>query len=359
MAISAGVLAFVTTGSQTLHGDDWARATLKEAGFETTVGERIDQGVRQGSLSNLHGVVIVRGGKLVFEHYFEGPDERRGRRLGVVEFTPATLHDLRSVSKSVVGLLYGIALAEGKVPPPDAPLLAQFSKYPELADDPARRNISVADALSMQLGLEWDESLPYTDPRNSETAMDRTQDRCRFVLSRPVRHEPGTQWTYTGGATALLACLIVDGTGMSLLEYARARLFTPLGIEHVEWVTHFDGAEIAASGLRLRPRDMARIGQLVLDRGAYAGVQVVPAPWIDESLESHANVDDQLDYGYHWWIAPHWGWVAAFGNGGQRITVLPRLNLVVAVTAGNYNQPDAWKVPVGVLVDAVLPSIRQ
>ena len=327
--------------------------------FAAQAGERIDAGVRDGTLRNLHAVVVERRGARLLERYYRGHDERWGDPLGAVDFTPETLHDLRSVSKSIVALLYGIALADGKVPAPDEPLVDHLPRYADLARDSRLRRIKVADALTMQLGLEWDESLPYSDARNSEIAMERSPDRCRFVLERPMSAEPGNVWTYSGGATALLACLISEGTATTLLDYAREKLFSPLGIEHVEWVTGDDGVEAAASGLRMRARDVARIGRLVLDGGVFRGAPVVPAQWLEHSLAVHARIDDDLDYGYHWYVARRWNWVAAFGNGGQRLTLLPKADVTIVVLAGNYNAPDAWKVPVSVLVDAVLPALQR
>lgn len=360
LVASAGVIMSINQGScQTPQTNDSPSATSATTTFVTELGNRLDAGVRDGKWNNLHAVVVVGHRELLFERYYEGMDERWGQALGPVKFTPETLHDLRSVSKSVVGLLYGIALDEGKVPSLDQSLVSFLPQYADLSNDPVRQRITVAHALSMQLGLEWDESFPYADARNSEIAMEKAPDRCRFVLERPFVDEPGTRWNYSGGATALLACLITEGTDMTLLDYTRARLFSPLGIEHVEWVTGRDGIEVAASGLRMRPRDLAKIGQLVLNRGTYNGAQLVPANWIEASFEPHARVDDDFDYGYQWWIARRWSWVAAFGNGGQRMTVLPRPKLVLVVSAGNYNSPDAWKVPVGVLVDVVLPSLNQ
>lgn len=343
--------------------EDWPTASLAESGFAEDLAEKIDAGVADGRFAGLHAVLLVRDGKLVLERYYEGEDQVRGRPLGTVDFGPDDLHDLRSVTKSIVGLLYGIALAEGSVPSLDTPLLDAFPEYADLAEDPQRRRMTVGHALSMQLGTDWDESLSYADPRNSEIAMDRAPDRYRYVLDRPMIAEPGTRWTYNGGATAILARLIEKGTGKPLADYAEEKLFAPLGIVTYQWVKGRDGAHIAASGLRLRPRALARIGQMVLDGGRWEGRQVVPNDWLVRSFETRASVDEQVDYGYQWWLGkpPPEGprWVGAFGNGGQRLQIMPRGNMLMVVTAGNYNSPDAWKVPVGVLLDAVLPSIER
>src|SRR5262249_43396736 len=155
-------------------------------------------------------------------------------------------------TKSIVGLLYGIALERGYVPRPEEKLLKQFPEYPDIGADPAQDRLTVQHALTMTLGTEWDElSIPYTDPRNSEIAMDRAADRYRYILERPVIEPPGTRWIYNGGATALLARLIAKGTGRTLSAFAQEVLFEPLGISRVEWMQAPDGAASAASGLRM------------------------------------------------------------------------------------------------------------
>ena len=143
------------------------------------------------------------------------------------------------MSKSVVGLAYGIALAAGKVPPPEAKLYAQFPEYSDLAGQPGRDRLTIHHVLSMTLGLEWDElTVPYGDPRNAENAMEAAPDRFRFILERPIVGEPGARWTYCGGATALLGRLIARGTGdtgETLLGYCRRVLFDPMGFGPVDW----------------------------------------------------------------------------------------------------------------------------
>lgn len=341
--------------------DDWPTVTPTKAGFAPDVGRRLDALVCDDRFRNLHAVLLVRHGQLALERYYQGEDERWGQPRGRVDFAPWELHDLRSVTKSIVSLLYGIALDEGKVPPPDATLIDHFPEYQELNVDPLRRRMLVAHALSMTLGAEWDESLPYADPRNSEHAMDLVEDRYRFVLERPLVTEPGTCWVYNGGATALLGRLIVKGSGCSLRDYARTKLFVPLGIAKYDWVQGSDGDFIAASGLRLRPRDLAKFGQLVLNGGCWHNQQIVPAHWLKHSFQTRVKADDTVDYGYHWWLGrqPVNGqrWIAGVGNGGQRLAVMPHLNLVIVIMAGNYNQPHAWKLPIAITNEVVIPAL--
>jgi CubicO group peptidase (beta-lactamase class C family) len=348
--------------AQLAQADDWQIASPADAGFAPDLGERLDAAIRRGELANLHAVVVARRGRLVLERYYAGRDERRGEPLGVVTFGPEVKHDLRSISKSIVGLLYGIALAEARVPAVDQPIVDQFPAYADLARDPQRRRLTIAHALSMTLGTEWDETLPYTSARNSEIAMELAPDMLRFVLDRPIVAEPGSRWTYNGGCSALLGHLIAQGTGMPLTDFAREKLFAPLGIRDTEWILASNGEPAAASGLRMRPRDLARIGQLVLDRGRWGGRQLVPAAWLDASFAPRATVEEGLDYGYQWWLGkmPNGQpWIAGFGNGGQRLTVIPSLDLVVVILAGNYNAPDSWKLPQAIMSEILLPALRE
>ncbi len=319
-------------------GFAWPRGE-GESGAGDHLAERLDDGMRSGQLANLHAVFVARHGKLVAERYYPGSDERWGTPLGTVAFGPDTLHDLRSVSKGVVGLLYGIALAEGKVPALDTSVVDAFPAYADLAAEPARRAIRIEHVLSMTMGLAWNEDLPYSDPRNSEIAMENSADRYRYVLAQPVVSPAGAAWRYSGGATAILGHLVARGAGMPLLDFARSRLFSPLGIAQAEWTPGSNGEAAAASGLRLRAGDLARIGQLFLQRGAWQGSQVVPVEWLAASPAPRAAAFEDVRYGYHWYVAPRRDgspMIMGFGYGGQRLVVIPALGIVYVIFMGNY-----------------------
>jgi CubicO group peptidase (beta-lactamase class C family) len=188
------------------------------------------------------------------------------------------------------------------------------------------------------------------------------------AMDRPLVAEPGMRWNYCGGATALLAKLIAAGTGKSLADFARAVLFDPLAIGATAWRLMSNGEPNAASGLRMLPGDVARIGQMLLDRGMAGGRQVVPAAWVDASLRAAVRISDSRSYGYHWYLgqAPIGGaqrqrteaWVGGIGAGGQRLFIVPAVDLVVVITAGNYNSPDQALPPNRVITEAILPSIQ-
>ena len=274
-----------------------------DAGFASDLSEKIDFGVRSGLIPGLHGIVVARHGKIAVERYYAGEDNHWGLPLGEVAHGPETLHDIRSVTKSIVSLLYGIALESGLVPPPDAPLIAQFPRYADLAADPQRAKLTVEHALTMTLGTEWNEEIPYSNPDNSEIQMEQAPDRLRFVLDRPFAQEPGEKWVYNGGATALIGALIEQGTGKTLDAVC------PGGAVWAAWHRlSINGRRettaciSAASGLRLTARGLARIGQLVLDKGQAGGRQIVPAAWIEQSTTAKIPMGDGWDYGYQWWL---------------------------------------------------------
>jgi CubicO group peptidase (beta-lactamase class C family) len=208
---------------------DWLAISPSEAGFTSDLEAPLDKAMTEKRVWNLHGVVIVRKGRLMLERYFEGDDTARGSPLGKIAFKADTPHDLRSVSKSIVGLLYGIALADGKVPPPDAPLFASFPEYTDLAADPARNRWTIHHVLTMTMGTDWDElNIPYSDPTSSEIAMDMAPGY-RFVLGGPVVMEPGKRWIYNGGATALLARILRKVLGNHYMS-SRARRCSILSV---------------------------------------------------------------------------------------------------------------------------------
>lgn len=320
----------------------WARPDPAAADLAADLADRLDEAVQSGAVTNLHAVCVVRGGALVFERYYAGQDERWGASLGRIPFDAETKHDLRSVTKSIVGLLYGMALAENKVPALNIPVLDAFAAYSNLNGDARRSAIRMSDVLTMTMGLDWNEDLPYGDSRNSEIAMERSADRYRYVLDRPVVAVPGSTWRYSGGATALLGRLIAHGVNMPLEDYARLRLFEPLGIKDVEWVPGLNGEAAAASGLRMRASDLARVGQLLLQQGRWDGASVVSADWVAASLTPRVPAFEGVSYGYHWYVAQRRDGsraTMAMGWGGQRLVVIPSLALVYVIFMGNYSRP--------------------
>jgi len=325
--------------------DGWTVAAPADEGFDPAKLCALGPALEAEPERNAHAVLVVRHGTLVYERYFAGEDERWGRPLGRVPHDAATKHDLRSITKSVTSLLVGIAVDRGWIKDIDAPVLSLLPQYADLRS-PEKDRITLRHLLTMSSGLAWSEDLPYSDPRNSERLMSDAPDPYRYVLEQPFATAPGERWVYSGGSTALLSAVLKQVSGRPLDELAQEMLFAPLGIADVEWIRYPNGDPVAASGLRLRPRDIAKIGRLVLDRGAWQGRQIVPAGWIEQSTAPQIAIEDKVDYGFQWWIGRSQvdgaviRWSAGVGWGGQRLFLVPDRDLLVVVTAGLYDQPD-------------------
>lgn len=351
--------------------DNWRVTGAETLGLDPQRLASLTAMLRAAPQSNVHALLIERGGRLVYEEYFDGSDERWGRPLGHVVMTRDTLHDLRSVSKSVVSALVGIALAEGAISSVDRPVLEWFPEFSEL-DTPERRRITLAHALGMTAGLGWDEGMTYTDPRNDEIRMTRDPRPLHYVLSRPLVAEPGERFNYNGGLTQVLAAVLQRSTGVPVSEYARRKLFAPLGISDVEWLGNLDGLPAAASGLRLRARDLAKIGSLYLHGGRWNGIAVLPAEWVEQSTRRHfvftpppgAVPRSDAGYAWQWWYSCLYTPAGpieariAVGNGMQRLIVLPGLDLVVTLFAGRYNDyADSMALASRILREQVIPAV--
>ena len=294
--------------------------------------------------TKLHGVVVAYRGRLLAERYFFGRDKVMGHLFGHdTAFGQQTLHDMRSISKSVVSLLIGIAISEGRIDSVDAPVLT----YLPTSDRPSRmapgwEAITLRHLLTMSSGLEWEELGVF----GHQTRMEFSSDQARYVLARSIAEPPGKHFHYVSGNTVLLGRVIERVTGMDLESYARQVLFGPLGIDVLEWQRGRDGRAFAHAGLRLRPSDLIKIGGLVLREGRWEGRQIVPRAWVRDSIESRLEAGNGWTYGYQWWTgdtvvgAKSWRWVAALGNGGQRLYMVPELALSVVIVAGRYDSPN-------------------
>lgn len=347
---------------------EWPTSSPEDAGLDGALLCSLSEMLDKSPEKNVHAVVVVRGGKLVYEIYRKGEAYRDGHALGVVLYTSQQLHDVRSVSKSVVSLLLGIALDQKLLASVETPVLSYFPDLQELST-PEKQRISLRHLLTMTSGLEWNEEVPYSDPGNDASMMTLSTDPYRFALDRQVSHKPGERWSYNGGNTQLLAGVLQRATGKWLDDFASEALFKPLAITQFEWMRMSGNGEIeAASGLRLRPRDMAKIGELVLNKGMWNGRRIVSESWIKESTLGRIKHFDKvasLRYGYQWWGdetkvgVQQVSWVTALGFGGQRIYVVPAFDLVVVVTAGLYSGSSQDWVPFSIFDKFVLSAIRK
>jgi CubicO group peptidase (beta-lactamase class C family) len=302
--------------------EDWDVGTPEAVGIDRAAVERLVSAIIAGEAGAIHSLLLVRDGVLVVEEYFHG-------------WGPDDLHRLASVTKSISSLLIGIAIDRGEIEGVDVPVLQLLPDRAEGAGA-GWESIQLKHLLTMSMGLDWNdrEAQQFTPPG---------EDRFADVLARAGALEPGTSWQYVSRNVNLLAPIILNATGMYADVFAAERLFAPLDIDAWDWEgNRYNGHPGMSGTLMMRPRDMAKIGQLVLEKGIWKGQQVVSPGWISESSRFHMIPPFADGYGYLWWLfdepAPS-GMVYANGIGSQFIAISPDLDLVLVTTGGNdYNE---------------------
>lgn len=329
----------------------WARDAVSGGAVQAALDEALVQA------PNTHAALVEQGGQLLAESYFTGQDKPDGAWIArTVAFDAGTLHDMRSITKSVVALLAGIAQGRGQLDP-QRPVMDWFPEHADLAT-PERRALRLEHLLTMTAGLDWRESgVSYASLSNSETRLGLSRDPVRYVLSRETVAPPGERFTYSGGVTLLLAEVVEQATGQPIDVLAEEALFRPLGIAPFEWRRHqWWGRPRPYSGLRLRPRDMVALGRLLLNGGRWEGRALLPAAWVAALQQPHmADTGDGLAYGWQWWVgriaqgrAAGTRWFAGMGNGGQVLMMVPALDATIAVTAGRYNEPRSGRASLAI-----------
>ncbi len=365
--LSACTTTTTVTGLDTNSENELSYGWLKNAGFDSVRINAMTHAIAKQEYPNIHSVLIVKNKKLVYENYFPGEDEIWGTSIGMINHTKDSLHDVRSVSKSVISACIGIAIAQGKIKGEDQKVWDFFPEYADL-NTGEKSNLTIRHLLTMSSGLEWNENIPYTNPANSEIQMDNSDDPIHYVLGRPLVATPGTTWNYNGGCTQVLAAILFKVSGMEADAFANQYLFKPLGITTFFWtaLTAIPGRKsvpAAASGLRLRPRDMVKIGILYMQTGQWKGKQIITEQWVKSSHTPQVSRADGGGYGYQFWtwtISVNNATIpmaVAVGNGDQRIYFDHEHDLMVVITAGNYNLWTIRKNADALLKEYIYPSL--
>jgi len=328
--------------------DGWSTQNLLSQNIDSTRLYQLFSQLKGGE-HKIHSILLIKDNQLVVEEYFGGYDVNK-------------THDLRSTSKSIRALLMGIALERGFVDDINDPI----SKYlPNLNakknQDVRKSKITIKHLLTMSTGLDcndWDKR-----SKGQEDRVYKKNNWLQYTIDLPMIHDPGTVSTYCSMGAILAAEVISQASEMSIDQFAEKYLFEPLGISKVAW-NHTSKKKVIDSGKRLymTPRDMAKIGQLILNKGNWKGRQIVSSAWIEEATTPKTKITG-IDYGYFWWNLPMQGKKGliqsktATGNGGQYILVFPDSNLVAVFTGGAYNLPED-KLPFTIMNKVFLPSLE-
>lgn len=328
--------------------DGWKTNHLKSQNVDTTLINRLFSQMNNGK-NKIHSVLLAKDNQLIIEEYFNGQSMEQP-------------HDLRSVTKSIRAILMGIAIDKKIVEDVDDPISKYLKKpIPNKNLDQRKGKITIKHLLTMSSGLDcndWDKK-----SKGQEDKVYRKEDWLQYTLDLPMINDPGKVSNYCSMGAVLIAEIISQASGMTIDDFAEQYLFLPLGISNVKW-GHTSDKKNIPSGKRLymTSRDMAKIGQLILNNGKWNQKQVVSEKWIEESTTPKTRITG-MDYGYFWWNIP----IkidekvivskTATGNGGQYIMVFPEMDMIAVFTGGAYNSQED-KLPFAIMKDIILPTFN-
>jgi CubicO group peptidase (beta-lactamase class C family) len=324
--------------------DGWVVATPAEAGIAPESLDLAYAAVTdENRYLNAISLLVARHGKLVFETYVRSEADRDRR------------HPIQSATKCITSLALGVAMKHGLPPNVDTTI---YNFFPDKFDTVARkRAITLRHLLTMRSGLD------FANERFAlEVFTGRAKDELAHILGKPLFADPGAEYVYRDCDPHLVSCAIQHATGRTTEDLMRENVFTPLGITDLYWEKTREGYSHGPTSLHLLPRDMARIGQLVLQRGAWQGQQLIDSAWIDTSTAPQTMLPpeyppDSVGYGYYWWLLPTLGGFSAVGHGGQFIFVVPEEELVIAMTSYSY-AGEAAGTGIEEFVELVGPIVR-
>jgi CubicO group peptidase (beta-lactamase class C family) len=353
-------LILMGAAAQMVRGEELAAAEPAAAGLSAQRLAQMEQSIRAGDFKQISSVLLARGGRLAYERYFDA------------EGTEG-LRNTRSATKTVTGMLIGLAIDRGLLSGVDARVLDFFAdRQPLQNPDPRKAQITVEDFLTMSSLLECDDENQFS--RGNEERMYLVEDWVRFTLDLPIRGFPdwvsrpaaapyGRSWSYCTAGPTTLGPLLERATRQSVPDFARDNLFIPLGITRVKWQSQPLGPAMTGGGLGLRSRDLLKLGQLYLNGGTWNGRRVISAQWVARSISPHAQAREDTDYGYLWWLPTfHSGGrdfkgYAMYGTGGNKVYVFPAEQLVIVVTTTNFRVQGAGALTDRLLTEQILPSL--
>ncbi len=328
--------------------DGWKTKNLKSSGIDSSLMYKLFSQLKGGD-HKLHSVLLVKNEALILEEYFNGEHQNK-------------VHDLRSSSKSIRSLLLGIAIDQGYIASIDDPISKYLSNpTPQKRLDPRKKDITIKHLITMSTGLDcndWDKK-----SKGQEDKVYKKKDWLQYTLDLPMINDPGEVSNYCSMGVILMTKIIEQASKMTIDVFAKKFLFEPLGIKNVSW-GHTSNKEVISAGKRLymTPRDMAKIGQLVLNKGRWKDKQIVSEKWVEASTTPKTKITG-IDYGYLWWNIPFKfkdkTTIAktATGNGGQYIMIFPELEMVAVFTGGAYNSQQD-KLPFAIMNRVIIPSLR-
>ena len=343
----------------------WPVASAASLGLNPAVLDSIDAEIASGRYGYVDRMLVIRHGKVAFDKSYTndyvkayGDSAKVPNALNAHDVTGpfnyfntwwhpyyrrGDLHTLQSVTKTVASVIIGTAVTRGDFPSLDTPILRFFDTTKVANIDDRKRRITIRHLLTMTGGFDWNENLPYIDPNNTASGLEESADWIKYTIDRPMMREPGAQFNYSSGESALLAHIFRQATGRDIEEYGAEHLFAPLGITQWFWKRTPSGTADTEGGLYLEAGDLARIWYLFTQHGLWNGRRVVSEAWVRESTTpaiSVGSAPNASKYGLKWWLYPDpldatkFVWSGS-GFGGQFPTAFPELDMVVVFNGWN------------------------
>jgi CubicO group peptidase (beta-lactamase class C family) len=310
--------------------DGWEVSSLRDVGADVDAIEEVSGLIRDiDSYENVLSMAVVKDGKLVHEEY--SPYCQRN-----------TLHWMASITKTVTSTLIGIAIDKGFIEGVDAKLYELLPQFAEHFKDPEKKKIALKHIMTMTSGLMWNEQVSYNNPENSEWQMVESEDWMNYVVSRPMRSEPGTIFYYNTGGIHLLSAVIKKVSGLYAHQFAEKYLLHSMGIYAYQWNKDPMGYPCTGGtdgGIGLRTRDIAKFGWLFLKDGKWKGKQIISEKWVKEAPVTHVTTKGRgRSYAFNWMTGnrtingKRFGYIASFGYGGQTLYIVPEYDLIIVFT---------------------------
>lgn len=358
-------------------GESWPVSSPEAEGIRAPALDSLVADMEAGVYGLVDALLVIRHGKVVADHRFQQDYDSvfavYGGAPGIYNYDDPSwhpykdgsdLHTLQSVTKSVSSAAFGIAVDEGLVPGVDTPAYAWFEDYEPYETDARKEATTLEDFLTMRSGIDWTTEGGYDDAEHSTVLLEASDAWIRFVLDRPTDAEPGTVYEYNDGVSVLLGKIVREATGRRMDDWARERLFEPIGIDEFYWKITPDGEADTEGGLYLTTHDLARIGYLFLRDGEWDGEQIISREWVRAStapaVPGVAPDGTGPGYGYQWWVPVHEDGeslvYAGNGYGGQFLFVVPSEDLVVVFNGWqHHDEPErsTWTA----LQERILPAL--
>lgn len=343
--------------------DGWSTSSASRVHVSESRLTEMADAILSGQFGKTTSVLVAREGRLLYESYFAGSE--------------ADLRNTRSATKTITGMLVGLAIDRALLPGPEARVLRYLDVHPAQHPDPRKHRITVEDFLTMSSMLECDDWNELS--RGNEERMYLVEDWLQFTLDLPIKGFPawttkpqdspyGRSFSYCTAGVYSLGRVLEGATGLPVEEFAEANLFAPLGISVTSWQRSPLGPVQTGGGLGLRSRDLLKLGQTYANGGTWAGKRVIPTEWVQRSTRPHARFSDPsgatYEYGYLWWLRPfevRGKRVATYfmsGAGGNRVVIAPDLRLVAVITAENFNRRDAHALSDRLLAEYILAAVE-